>query len=48
MRAISTKGRDVLNVMAWKRRDAMRYVIREYQSIKRLVQVADVEDLPNY
>ena len=30
MRATSTKGRDVLNVMAFKRRDAMRYVIREY------------------
>jgi len=48
MRATSTKGRDVLNVMAYKRRDAMRYVIREYQAIKRLVQVADVDDLPNY
>ena len=30
MRATSSKGRDVLNVMAYKRRDAMRYVIREY------------------
>ena len=48
MRATSTKGRDVLNVMAFKRRDAMRYVLREYHAIRRLVQVADVDDLPNY
>ena len=48
MRATSTKGRDVLNVMAFKRRDAMRYVVREYQAIRRLVQVADVDDLPNH
>ena len=48
MRATSTKGRDVLNVMAFKRRDAMRYVVREYQAIRRLVQVADIHDLPNF
>ena len=46
MRAKTTKGHEVLNVMAYKRRDAMKYIIREYDSIKRLVQVADIHNLP--
>jgi len=33
--------------MAYKKRDAMRYVIKEYDAIKRLAQVAeDIEALP--
>lgn len=46
MRAKTQKGTEVLNVMVYKRRDAMRYIIREYEAIKRLVQVADVYNLP--
>jgi len=33
--------------MTWKRRDAMKYVIKEYDSIKRLAQVVDfLEPMP--
>jgi len=46
MRAKTTKGTEVLNVMVYKRRDAMRFVIREFEAIKRLVQVADINNLP--
>jgi len=42
MGATTSKGNQVLNVMAYKRRDAMRYLLREYDAIKRLVQVVDV------
>ena len=45
MRAKTSKGNQVLNVMAYKRRDAMKYTIREYEAVKRLVQVADVTNL---
>jgi len=45
MRAKTTKGHEVLNVMVYKRRDAMKYCLREFDSIKRLVQVADVDNL---
>jgi conjugal transfer/entry exclusion protein len=37
MRATTSKGHHVVNVMVFKRRDAMKYVLREYDSIKRLV-----------
>lgn len=37
MGATTSKGNQVLNVMAYKRRDAMRYLLREYEAIKRLV-----------
>ena len=43
MGATTSKGHHVLNVMAYKRRDAMRYVLREYDSIRRLVQVVDMQ-----
>ena len=47
MVAITSKGNSVFNLMAYRRRDAMRYVIKEYDSIKRLVQVVDnVENMP--
>ena len=46
MRATTSKGNEVSNVMAYRRRDAMKLVIKEYQSIKKLVIVADV-DLPH-
>jgi len=42
MGATTSKGNQVLNVMAYKRRDAMRYLLREYEAVKRLVQVVDV------
>lgn len=42
MGATTSKGNQVLNVMAYKRRDAMRYLLREYEAIKRLVQVVDI------
>ena len=32
----------MLNVMAFKRRDAQRYVLREYEVVRRLVQVIDL------
>jgi len=33
--------------MAYKKRDAMRYVVKEYDAIKRLAQVVDgVDALP--
>jgi hypothetical protein len=37
MGATTSKGNQVLNVMAYKRRDALRYLHREYDSIKRLL-----------
>ena len=37
MRATTTKGHEVLNVMAYKRRDALKFTIREYDAIKRLI-----------
>ena len=46
MGATTSKGNQVLNVMAYKRRDAMRYLLREYDAIKRLVQVVDVSMPP--
>ena len=42
MGATTSKGNQVLNVMAYKRRDAMRYLIREYEAIRRLIQVVDI------
>ena len=48
VKAISTKGNEVTNVMAYKRRDVLKYVGKEYNSIKRLVQVADIGDLPAF
>ena len=35
--ATTSKGHQVLNIMAYKKRDAYRYIIREYEAIKRLV-----------
>ena len=45
MRAKNNKGLEVINVMAYRRKDAMRFVIREYESIKRLVKVCDIDNL---
>ena len=42
MGATTSKGNQVLNIMAYKGRDAMKYLHREYDSVKRLVQVVDV------
>ena len=47
MVAITSKGHQVFNAMAYRRRDAMRFVIKEYDSIKRLAQVVDhLEGMP--
>jgi hypothetical protein len=46
MGATTSKGNQVLNVMAYKRRDALRYIHREYDALKRLVQVVDVQMPP--
>jgi hypothetical protein len=46
MRATTSKGHEVSNVMAFRRRDAMKFIIKEYLAIKKLVVVADV-DLPH-
>ena len=47
MVAITSKGNQVYNLMAYRRRDAMKYVIKEYEAIKRLTQVVDhVETMP--
>ena len=47
MVAITSKGHQVFNAMAYRRRDAMRFVIKEYEGIKRLAQVVDqVEGMP--
>ena len=43
MGATTSKGNKVLNVMAYKKRDAIKYLQREYESIKRLLQVADIK-----
>jgi hypothetical protein len=37
MGATTSKGNQVLNIMAYKGRDAMRYLHREYDAIKRLI-----------
>ena len=42
MGATTSKGNQVHNLMTYKRRDAMRYLTREYDAIKRLVLVVDV------
>ena len=47
MRATTSKGNDVANVMAYRRRDAMKFVVKEYLSIKKLVTVADVKNMPH-
>ena len=44
MVAITSKGHQVYNLMAYKRRDALRYIIKEYDGIKRLAQVIDKVD----
>ena len=46
MGATTSKGNQVLNVMAYKRRDALRYLAREYDSLKRLLQVVDIQLTP--
>lgn len=43
MGATTSRGNQVLNVMAYKRRDALRYILREYDALRRLVQVVDVQ-----
>jgi len=43
MGATTSRGNQVLNVMAYKRRDALRYIVREYDAIRRLVQVVDIQ-----
>lgn len=40
--ATTSKGHQVVNVMAYKRRDLLRYVQREYDSVRLLVQVIDI------
>ena len=35
--ATTSKGHQVVNVMAYKRRDLLRYVQREYDSVRLLV-----------
>ena len=44
--ATTSKGRYVSNVMAYKRRDAIRHTLKEYDAVKRLVQVVDIEMPP--
>lgn len=39
MQAVSSKGYRVQDKMTFKRRDAERYIVKEYLAIKRLVQV---------
>ena len=39
MTAVSSKGHHVKNVMAYRRRDAMRYVAKKYQKVKKLVEL---------
>lgn len=46
MVATTSKGHKVTNVMAYKRRDALKFVIREYEGIRRLVQVVDIKLCP--
>ena len=43
MGATTSKGNQVVNIMAYKRKDALRYLVREYDAIKRLVQVMDIK-----
>ena len=44
MTAVSSKGHQVNNVMAYRRRDAMRYVTKNYQKVKKLVQLIAKEN----
>ena len=41
--ASTSKGNQVTNVMAYKRRDAIKHITREYEAMRRLVRVVDVE-----
>ena len=43
MGATTSKGHKVLNVMAYKRRDAIRFIRKEYDQIRKLVEVVDVK-----
>ena len=46
MVALSSKGNVVFNAMAYKRRNAQKYITKEYENIKRLVQIVDNIDMP--
>ena len=43
MGATTSKGHHVLNIMAYKRRDAQRYILREYDTVRRLMIVVDIQ-----
>jgi len=43
MGATTSKGNQVLNVMAYKRRDAIRFINKEYEQIRKLVEVVDIK-----
>ena len=46
MSANTSKGHHVTNVMAYKRRDAMKHVRKEYAAIRNLVKVVDIKMPP--
>jgi hypothetical protein len=46
MVALSSKGDVVFNVMAFKRRNAWKYITKEYENIRRLVQIVDSIEMP--
>ena len=43
--ATTSHGNHVANVMAYKRRDVLKYIDREYKQTRLLVQVIDI-DMP--
>ena len=46
MNGLSSKGYSVSNVMAFKRRDAMRYVFKEYNALNKLIKVIEIQQMP--
>ena len=41
--AVTSKQNKAHNVMAYKRRDAIKLVLKEYEQIRKLVQVCDIK-----
>ena len=44
--AVTSKRNKVQNIMAFKRRDALRLVLKEYEAVRKLLQLLDIKVSP--
>jgi len=45
--AVSVKTKNVIsNVFIYKKKDALKYVLQEYEDVRNLVTILDIKDLP--